>query len=177
MRVTRIRKAGQRCYSELGASRGAAAFSREKLSVFVRGHFWRVGTVLFCVRGTVGGESVCKGRTKLILCVSLYSSHTTRARSLGPRRRGRAPTPVVACAPPVHRADARGLGGGRLVLRLLHDGAGGPPYPTARSGHPPASRIGRVERALGVNFWHNRTRVRGPSIITFISRQGRPPNT
>ena len=33
MRVTRIRKAGQRCYSELGASRGAAAFSREKLSV------------------------------------------------------------------------------------------------------------------------------------------------
>ena len=37
MRVTRIRKAGQRCYSELGASRGAAAFSREKLSVFARG--------------------------------------------------------------------------------------------------------------------------------------------
>ena len=33
MRVTRIRKAGQRCYSELGASRGAAAFSWEKLSV------------------------------------------------------------------------------------------------------------------------------------------------
>ena len=56
MRVTRIRKAGQRCYSELGASRGAAAFSREKLSVLCV-----EGTVLFRVRGTVGGESVSKG--------------------------------------------------------------------------------------------------------------------
>ena len=52
-------------------------FFKGKIECFVRGgdtfvNFWRVGTVLFCVRGTVGGESVCKGRTKLILCVSLY---------------------------------------------------------------------------------------------------------
>ena len=38
---------------ELGASRGAAAFSREKLSVL---RFTFGGSVLFCVRGTVGGE-------------------------------------------------------------------------------------------------------------------------
>ena len=57
-----------------GSEPRSGSFFKGKIECFCawRGHFWRVGTVLFCVRGTVGGESVCKGRTKLILCVSLY---------------------------------------------------------------------------------------------------------
>ena len=52
-----------------GSEPRSGLFSRGALSVLCgRGHFWRVGTVLFGVRGTsgVGRVFASRGRTKLI---------------------------------------------------------------------------------------------------------------
>ena len=47
---------------------GGGAFQRD---ADMRGHFWRVGTVLFGVRGTGGGESVCWGDGPLTIVRAL----------------------------------------------------------------------------------------------------------